>query len=157
MLQPATIPGLEQQLKRTVKYTSIVVAVVTVAMVLDGHNPAYKGLFIGTLISLQNAIFLSRRIKKVSTITHVGKAISYMRRGFYIRLLLIMATLWLSNKIPGVSMNAAAVGLFIAPILSIADFLIVLIKERHLNKGYRISSLSRTSNKKLNSEGGENA
>ncbi|AEF95454.1 hypothetical protein Desca_2636 [Desulfotomaculum nigrificans CO-1-SRB] len=157
MLESSTIPGLEQQLKRTVKYTSIVVAVVAVAMVVDLHNAVYKGFFIGTLISLQNSIFLSRRIKKVSAIKHVGKAISYMRRGFYIRLILIIATLWLSSRIPGVSVNAAAVGLFVAPTLSIADFLITLVKEHHLSKGYRISSSSRTSNKKLNSEGGENA
>lgn len=152
MLGSQTMPGLEEQLKRTVKSTAIVVALMLLAVLLDYQNPVYKGLFIGTLVSLQNAIQLSKRIKKASTINDVGKAISYMRRGFFIRLIVIMATLWLSIRIPSVSVNAAAVGLFVAPLFSISDFFITVIKESFLTK----DTLNNKVNK-LQNEGGENA
>lgn len=152
MLGSIIIPNLEAQLKRTVKSTSIVVAFLALAVVLDFGNTVYAGLLIGTLVSLQNAILLSRRIKKVSTIKDVGKAIAYMRRGFFIRLIIIMATLWLSIRIPSVSVNAAAVGLFVAPVFSISDFFLTLIKESVLPKGALDNKVN-----KLQSEGGENA
>ncbi|SHE96932.1 ATP synthase subunit I [Desulforamulus putei] len=152
MLGSTTIPSLEVQLKRTVKCTAIVVALMALAVVVDYQNAVYKGFLIGSLVSLQNAILLSKRIKKASTIKDVGKAIAYMRRGFFIRLILIMATLWLSVRIPSVSVHAAAVGLFVAPVLSISDFLITLLKESVLNKdalANKVNSFQR--------EGGENA
>ncbi|MFZ5612300.1 ATP synthase I [Desulforamulus profundi] len=152
MLGSATIPNLETQQKRTVKSTAIVVAFLALAVLIDYQSAVYKGLFVGSLVSLQNAILLSKRIKKASTIKDVGKAIAYMRRGFFIRLILIMATLWLSVRIPSISVNAAAVGLFVAPVLSISDFLITLIKESVLKKD--------ALNNKVNQfqrEGGENA
>lgn len=152
MLGSAAIPDLEVQQKRTVKYTAIVVAVMALTVVFDYQNAVYKGLFIGTLVSLQNAILLSKRIKKASTIKDVGKAIAYMRRGFFIRLIIIMATLWLSIRIPSISMNAAAVGLFVAPVLSISDFFITLIKESVLKKDALDNNV-----KKFQREGGENA
>jgi len=152
MLQSGTMPGLEEQLKRTVRSTSVVVAVMALALLLDWQNQVYKGLFIGTLVSLQNAILLSRRIKKAATIQDVGKAISYMRRGFFIRLIIIMATLWLSVRMKSVSVNAAAVGLFVAPVLSMSDFFINVIKESVLQQ----STLDNKVNK-LQREGGENA
>lgn len=152
MLGSVIIPNLEAQLKRTAKSTAIVVVFTAVAVALDFDNPVYKGLLIGTLISLQNAILLSRRIKKVSSIKDIGKAIAYMRRGFFIRLIIIMATLWLSIKIPSVSVNAAAVGLFVAPVFSISDFFISVIKESVLKQNALDNKVN-----KLQSEGGENA
>lgn len=152
MLGSIIIPNLEAQLKRTAKSTAIVVVFVAVAVALDFANPVYKGLLIGTLISLQNAILLSRRIKKVSSIKDIGKAIAYMRRGFFIRLIIIMATLWLSIRIPSVSVNAAAVGLFVAPVFSISDFFISVIKESVLKQNTLDNKVN-----KLQSEGGENA
>ncbi|ABO51659.1 hypothetical protein Dred_3157 [Desulforamulus reducens MI-1] len=146
------MPSLEVQLKRTVKSTAIIVAFLALAVVLDFPNTIYKGLFIGSLVSLQNAILLSKRIKKVSTIKDVGKAIAYMRRGFFIRLIIIMATLWLSIRIPSVSVNATAVGLFVAPILSISDFFITMIKESSL-KSEALDNKVR----QIQREGGENA
>lgn len=152
MLGSAAIPSLEAQQKRTVKFTAIVVAVMALAVVVDYQNAVFKGLFIGSLVSLQNAILLSKRIKKASTIKDVGKAIAYMRRGFFIRLIIIMATLWLSSRIPSISMNAAAVGLFVAPVLSISDFFITLIKESVLKKDALDNNVN-----KFQREGGENA
>lgn len=152
MLGSQIMPNLEIQLNRTVKSTAIVVACLVLAVALDYRNIVYKGLLIGSLISLQNAILLNKRIKKVATIKDVGKAIAYMRRGFFIRLIIIMATLWLSIKIPSVSLNATAVGLFVAPILSISDFFITVIKESTL----KASTLDNKVNK-IQREGGEKA
>ncbi|MCL5780988.1 MAG: ATP synthase subunit I [Firmicutes bacterium] len=121
--------SLEQQLQRAIRLTVIVLVAVTIMMTLDFQNPIYKGLFIGILVSLQNTILLNRRVKKVSAIKESGQAITYMNRGFIIRLLIIMTTLWLSSKIPSISMNATAVGLFVAPALTFADFFIYIIKE----------------------------
>ncbi|GAB6179320.1 hypothetical protein JCM14036_06390 [Desulfotomaculum defluvii] len=152
MLSSQTMPNLEVQLKRTVKSTAIIVACLVLAVAIDYQNVVYKGLLIGSLASLQNAILLSKRINKVATIKDVGKAIAYMRRGFFIRLIIIMATLWLSIRIPSVSVNAAAVGLFVAPILSISDFFITVIKESVLK--------SKALDNKVNQikrEGGEKA
>ena len=147
------IPSLETQLKRTVKSTAIIVAFMALALVFDFQNSVYKGLFIGSLVSLQNAILLSKRIKKASTIKDVGKAISYMRRGLFIRLIVIMATLWLSIRIPSINVNAAAVGLFVAPVLSVADFIITLIKESTLKQ----NALNNNKVNQFQREGGENA
>ncbi|AEG61895.1 ATP synthase subunit I [Desulforamulus ruminis] len=152
MLESGIMPGLETQLRRTVKSTAIIVAFIMLMVVLDIGNPVYKGLLVGTLVSLQNAILLSRRIKKVAAIKDIGKAISYMRRGFYIRLIIIMATLWLSIKIPGISVNATAVGLFVAPVLSISDFFITVIKESILKQDSLNNKV-----KPFQREGGENA
>lgn len=151
MLESGIMPGLEPQLKRTVKSTSIVVAFIALMVLLDMRNPVYKGLLIGTLVSLQNAILLSRRIKKVAAIKELGKAISYMRRGFFIRLIIIMATLWLTVRMPSVSMYAAAVGLFVAPGLSISDFFITVINESILKQGALNNKV-----KQFQREGGEN-
>lgn len=152
MLGSQTMPNLEIQLKRTIKSTAIVVACLVLAVALDYGNVVYKGLLIGSLVSLQNAILLSKRIKKVATIKNVGKAIAYMRRGFFIRLIIIMATLWLSIKMPNVSLNATAVGLFVAPILSISDFFITVIKE----SAFKTSTFDNKVNK-IQREGGEKA
>ena len=152
MLGSVIIPDLEAQLKRTVKSTAIVVAFVALAVLLDFDNAVYKGLLVGTLASLQNAIQLNRRIKKVASIKEVGKAIAYMRRGFFVRLIIIMATLWLCIRIPSVSVNAAAVGLFVAPIFSISDFFLTVIKESVLKQSALDNKVS-----KLQSEGGEKA
>ncbi|MEW6696539.1 MAG: ATP synthase subunit I [Bacillota bacterium] len=121
--------SLEQQLQRAIRSTAIVLVAVTIMMALDFQNPVYKGLFIGILVSLQNTILLNRRVKRVAEIKEPGRAITYMNRGFIIRLILIMATLWFSSRIPSVSMNATAVGLFVAPVLTFADFFINIIKE----------------------------
>lgn len=153
MLGAQIIPNLEVQLKRTVKSTAIIVGFMALALVLDFRNGVYQGLFIGSLISLQNAILLSKRIKKASTIKDVGKAISYMRRGLFIRLIIIMATLWLSIRIPSVSVNATAVGLFVAPVMSVSDFIITLIKESHLKQ----NALNNNKVNQFQREGGENA
>ncbi|CCO08428.1 ATP synthase subunit I [Desulforamulus hydrothermalis] len=152
MLGSATMPSLEVQLKRTVKHTAAVVAVLALAVALDYHNHLYKGFLVGSLVSLQNAILLSKRIKKASAIKEVGKAIAYMRRGFFIRLIIIMATLWLSVRIPGISVHAAAVGLFVAPVLSIADFIVTLLKESVPPGGALDNKV-----KPFQREGGENA
>ncbi|AQS60381.1 ATP synthase subunit I [Desulforamulus ferrireducens] len=153
MLGAQIIPNLEVQLKRTVKSTAIIVAFMALALILDLQNGVYQGLFIGSLISLQNAILLSKRIKKASTMKDVGKAISYMRRGLFIRLIIIMATLWLSIRIPSVSVNATAVGLFVAPVMSVSDFIITLIKESHLKQ----NALNNNKVNQFQREGGENA
>lgn len=125
---------LEDLYMRTVKSTALVVIAVAVMLILDFQNPVFRGLFIGSLVSLQNAIILSRNIKKISEITNTGQAIPYMNRGFFFRLIIIMATMWLSIIIPSVSVYAAAVGLFVAPALSIADLLLRVIKERVLQQ-----------------------
>ncbi|MDO7786827.1 ATP synthase subunit I [Desulforamulus aquiferis] len=125
---------VEDQYMRTVRSTALVVIAVAIMLIMDFQNPVYRGLFIGSLVSLQNVVILSRNIKKIAQITDTRQAIPYVNRGFFFRLIIIMATLWLSIRIPSISVHAAAVGLFVAPALSITDLLIRVIKERVLHQ-----------------------
>lgn len=87
------------------------------------------GLLFGTAVSLINALQLGNRLKKMAYLP-VHQAVTFMKIGYGIRLILIIASLMLAFKHPEfLNLKATAVGLFVAPAVSSLVFGFFLLKE----------------------------
>ncbi|MTI80605.1 MAG: ATP synthase subunit I [Firmicutes bacterium] len=120
--------GLKVQLGRTIKFTGIVALVISLGLILEPSSPFRWGLFIGTLVGVVNAVLIYNRMKHVDQLP-VEKAIAFMRMGFFMRLLLIMAVLFLSLKTDSLSIYGVSFGIFISPIITMIDFNLSLLQD----------------------------
>lgn len=119
---------VDVQLKRTIKFTSAIGFGLFISLIIEPTSPFRWGLAVGAVVGIINAFLTYNRMKRIADMP-IEKAIAFMRMGFFMRLLLIMAVLYLSLKVEGLDIYGVAFGVFIAPMVTVVDFNISLIKD----------------------------
>ncbi len=118
---------VDVQLKRTVKITAAIGFFIAIGVLIN-PSPFSWGLLIGTVVSIINSYLIYNRMKHIADMP-TNKAIAFMRQGFIMRLLLIMAVLSFSIITDVLDIYGVAFGIFIAPIVTVFDFNISVIKD----------------------------
>jgi len=99
------------QVRRTLIYLFLWAAFVVISAYLTGNAPIIRGFLFGFAANVIYYILMFRRIPKIIDLPP-DKAITYMRFGWIIRLIFILAMLTMALKIPGIEFLAAVCGLF---------------------------------------------
>ncbi len=116
------------QNSRTIKFTSAIGIGLFLSLTLDPTSPFRWGLAIGTVVGIINTFLMYNRMKHIAGMSK-GAAVSFMQFGFVMRLMLIMAVLYVALNFEGLDIIGVAFGIFIAPIITVVDFNIGLIKD----------------------------
>lgn len=120
---------LDKQLDRTRKITLVILALFMTGLIHNSQSPFVWGLIFGTVVSLINAQLLANRLKKMSGLS-INQAILFMRIGYGMRLVLVIVSLMLAYRHPGIlNLKATAIGLFVSPAVSTLSFGFFLLKE----------------------------
>lgn len=119
--------GVEVQLRRTMLFTGSIAFGLGLS-VLYQPDPFRNGLLLGSIVGMVYMFLLFNRLIRT---THMApdKAVAFMRVGFIMRLTLVMAVMYLTISTDLLDIYGVAFGLFIAPIISVVDFNISLIKD----------------------------
>lgn len=118
---------VDVQLKRTLKITGIIGFMLAAALIVE-PSPFRRGLVVGTVVSIINSYLIYNRMKHIAEMSF-NKAVAFMRAGFVMRLLLIMAVLYLTIQTAALDIYGVAFGVFIAPMVTVIDFNLSLIKD----------------------------
>jgi hypothetical protein len=116
------------QSARTIKFTSAICVGLFLSLAIEPNSPFRWGLAIGAVVSIINTFLMYNRMKHIAGMAK-GTAVSFMQFGFVMRLLLIMAVLYLALNFEGLDIIGVAFGIFIAPIITVVDFNTSLIKD----------------------------
>ncbi|MEG6617352.1 ATP synthase subunit I [Peptococcaceae bacterium 1198_IL3148] len=118
---------MDVQTSRTIKFTVAISIGLFVSLMIE-PSPFRWGLAIGAVVGAINTFLMYNRMKHIAAMSK-GTAVSFMQFGFVMRLLLIMAVLFLALNFEGLNIFGVAFGIFIAPIITMVDFNISLIKD----------------------------
>lgn len=118
---------VEVQLRRTILFTGSI-AFGLALTVLHQPHPFRNGLLLGSVVGIVYMFLLFNRLIRTDQMA-ADKAVAYMRLGFIMRLTLIMAVMYLTISTHLLDIYGVAFGLFIAPVISVVDFNISLIKD----------------------------
>ncbi|MBM7853737.1 putative membrane protein [Desulfohalotomaculum tongense] len=120
--------SLNVQLARTIKFTGIVGFVFSLGLILEPSSPFRWGLVIGTVVGVVNSVLIYNRMKHIADMPF-EKAVAFMRMGFFMRLLMIMAVLFLAIRFDALDIYGVAFGIFVAPMITMIDFNISLLND----------------------------
>jgi len=119
--------SVEVQLRRTVLFTGSIAFGLALSTLYQ-PDPFRSGLLLGSVVGIVYIYLLFNRLIRIDSMA-ADKAVAFMRMGFVMRLTLIMAVMYLAISTPLLDIYGVAFGLFIAPIISVLDFNISLIKD----------------------------
>lgn len=119
--------SVEMQLRRTILFSGSIAFGLALTIMYQPH-PFRNGLLLGIIVGIVYTYLLFNRLIRT---THMpaNKAVAFMRVGYVMRLILVMAVMYLTISTPLLDIYGVAFGLFIAPIISVVDFNISLIKD----------------------------
>ena len=115
------------EIQRTLVYMLAWVSFLIVGCLTGGRAEFVPGLILGSSGSVIYFLLLSYRIKNSATMTP-EQAISYMRSGWLIRLVVVTAILIVSLKVPAFHFLAAVVGLFSLQFILYAQAVLTVLK-----------------------------
>lgn len=119
--------GVEAQLRRTVLFTGSI-ALGLALSILYQPAPFRNGLLLGSIVGIVYIYLIFNRLIRTGDMAP-DKAVAFMRVGFIMRLTLVMAVMYLTISTPLLDVYGVAFGMFIAPMISVIDFNISLIKD----------------------------
>lgn len=119
--------SVEVQLRRTVLFTGSIAFGLALS-ILYQPDPFRNGLLLGSIVGIVYIYLLFNRLIRTGHMAP-DKAVAFMRVGFIMRLTLVMAVMYLTISTPLLDVYGVAFGLFIAPMVSVVDFNISLIKD----------------------------
>lgn len=125
MFGDTPVPELDNQLRRTIKITSVILAGVCLALVFYPQEGILWGVAIGIATGIYNSVTLARRIKRLPDFSF-DTAKKFMKKGLILRLGLIMAVLFfIGQRLPFVSLLAVGAGIlvpgYVTMVLSIVE------------------------------------
>lgn len=107
------VPELDNQLKRTIKISLYILAVLLLILALFPGQRFILGLALGIPIGIYNSITLARRIKSLGEL-YSDNASGFMKTGPLLRTGLVMAVLFLvSQRMPAVDLLGLGLGIII--------------------------------------------
>lgn len=118
---------VEDQLRRTVLFSGSIAFGLLLSTIYD-PTPFRNGLLLGNIVGIVYTYMLFNRLIRIGNMSP-AKAVAFMRVGYIVRLTLIMAVMYLTISTPLLDIYGVAFGLFIAPIISVVDFNLSLIKD----------------------------
>ena len=118
------------EVKRTLWQLAIWGLLITTGAWLAGYPGLIPGLLVGVTASALYFLQLCYRISKSADMP-VGKAVSYMRFGWLLRMGFILLVLLVSIAIPQVNFWAAAAGLFSLQVIITMNAVVAALKCRN--------------------------
>lgn len=121
----------ERQLAQTKKYVLVIFILWLPFLFTDIHKPVVWGLIFGTGVGLINISQLGYRLKKMPELGF-QQAVTYMKLGYGIRLILLILSLLLAFRHPEyINLKTTAIGIFIAPFVATMLFGWSLFRENY--------------------------
>lgn len=128
MLDLHNARDINTQIRRTTLFAGSFALGLSLSLIHDPASPFRWGLLVGTLVSIIYSFLIYNRLRHIGQLP-INKAVAFMRIGFVMRLTLVMAVLYLSISTDLIDIYGVALGLFIAPVISVIDFNFSLIKK----------------------------
>lgn len=119
MLGGRPVPELDNQLRRVLKISGIILAGFGPALVFFPRDGILWGVAIGIMVGIYNSITLAGRIKNLPDLSREG-ARKHMNKSLVFRFGLIMAVLFfVSQRLPFINLLAVGAGILVPSCVSI--------------------------------------
>ena len=126
MLKPEPIRDIDEQLKRTSQIMGLIILCTIPALIVRPGDSFIMGFIVGGAFGILNGILLVKRMKALYSLmerTKVSqpKAKSFVRAGFYPRMILMIGIIALAGQIDFLSIYGVGVGLLIPTLITVID------------------------------------
>ncbi len=119
MIYGKPVPELDNQLRKTVRYSLFILAGVFLLLAFHPQNGIVWGAAVGIMVGVYNSVTLARRIKNIPGL-RPGAARKHMNWGLVFRLGLIMAVLFfISQRLPFINLLAVGAGILVPTYVSV--------------------------------------
>jgi len=112
------VPELDKQLKSVLKYSGYLLVGICLALFFYPQDSMLWGLMVGICTGIYNVVVLAKRIKRLPDLSPDASK-KHMKKGLTIRLVMIMAVLFLvSQRLSFISLPGVGAGLLIPSCIS---------------------------------------
>lgn len=134
MRQNSSLGNIDLQYKRTVSFTALIALLSLPGFIINPWDPVILGFVLGSIVGVINANFLVRRMRGLTQLAlekeglDQAKAKMYMRVGFYPRMGMIIAVVFLASKISFISLYGMGAGLLLPTLVTVVDANVALYR-----------------------------
>ena len=133
MTRPAPIRDIKLQYVRTTRITAVIAVLTLPGLIINPGDTLILGFIVGCIVGIINCFFLVKRMRMLEELilrknADQKQAKMFMRSGFYPRLGMIVAVIYLSTRIAFIDVYGVGAGILIPTLITIVDANIALYK-----------------------------
>ncbi|WP_027364374.1 ATP synthase subunit I [Desulfotruncus alcoholivorax] len=133
MTDPTPIRDIDLQYARTTRITALIAVLTLPGLIVNPGDTLILGFIVGSVAGIVNCYFLVRRMRMLVELVlqkNAGQkqAKMFMRAGFYPRLGMIVAVIYLASKVDFINVYGVGAGLLIPTLITIVDANVALYK-----------------------------
>lgn len=114
-----SVPELDNQLRQVLKFSGFMLLGICLALFFYPDDTLLWGMVVGIATGIYNSITLAKRIKQLPDLSY-DAAKKHMKKGLTMRLILIMAVLFLaSSRFPFINLFGIGAGILIPSCIAI--------------------------------------